>query len=284
MMFFNKINYEVMILKSTQYSDKVLDHFKNPRNVGTLEGDDVAVGRVGNPVCGDLMEIAIRVIDDKIEDIKFQTFGCGSAIATSSMITEIVLGKTLDEAIKVTRKDVADELDGLPPIKMHCSNLAADALHAAIKAWREKKQSDKKEIGETSETQVKQERKDGMIVGFHDYLEKGIFFDPKDVSKFKEQRVIVIEQHKEALEIALKLIEVTERVVLITAEKTINGNGELQNKLKDSKVKILYQSQIIEVAGEGELEKLKILNLDEDEEYYLFSDALIVMKSTECII
>ena len=95
--------------KSTQYTLKVLDHFKNPRNVGTLEGKGVAVGRVGNPVCGDLMDIYIKVDDDgKIEDIKFKTFGCGSAVATSSMITEIAKGKTLDEAMKITRQNVAD--------------------------------------------------------------------------------------------------------------------------------------------------------------------------------
>ena len=123
-------------MKSTQYSEKVLEHFRNPRNVGTLEGDDIAVGRVGNPVCGDLMEMYVRVQDDRIEDIRFQTFGCGSAVATSSMITELVMHKTLDEALEVTRADVADALDGLPPIKMHCSNLAADALHDAIKNWR----------------------------------------------------------------------------------------------------------------------------------------------------
>ena len=102
-------------MKSTQYSEKTLDHFRNPRNVGTLEGDDVAVGRVGNPVCGDLMEMYVRIKDDRIDDIKFQTFGCGSAVATSSMITELVMGMTLDEALEVTRADVADALDGLPP-------------------------------------------------------------------------------------------------------------------------------------------------------------------------
>ena len=126
-------------MKSTQYSEKTLDHFRNPRNVGTPEGENIAMGRVGNPVCGDLMEIYIKVEDDRIYDIKFQTFGCGSAVATSSMITELVKGMTLDDAMKVTRGDVADALDGLPPIKMHCSNLAADALHDAIKNWREGK-------------------------------------------------------------------------------------------------------------------------------------------------
>ena len=119
-------------MKSTQYSEKTLDHFRNPRNVGTLEGDDVAVGRVGNPVCGDLMEMYIRVHDDRIDDIRFQTFGCGPAVATSSMTTELVKGMTLDEALDVTRRDVADALDGLPPIKMHCSVLAADALRATL--------------------------------------------------------------------------------------------------------------------------------------------------------
>jgi len=110
------------------YSDKVKEHFRNPRNVGTIKDAD-AVGRVGNPVCGDVMEIQLKVEDNIIKDIKFRTFGCASAIATSSMITEMAKGKTLDEALEITRNDVADELEGLPPIKMHCSNLAADALH-----------------------------------------------------------------------------------------------------------------------------------------------------------
>jgi nitrogen fixation NifU-like protein len=120
------------------YSEKVLDHFRNPRNVGEIEDAD-GVGSVGNPVCGDIMSIYIKVKDDKIEDIKFRTFGCGAAIATTSMTTELAKGKTLDEAMTITRKDVADELGGLPPVKMHCSNLAADALHEAIKDYRGKK-------------------------------------------------------------------------------------------------------------------------------------------------
>ncbi len=119
------------------YSKKVLDHFMNPRNVGTIENAD-GYGKVGNPVCGDLMEMFIKVKDDVVTEIKFKTFGCGSAIATSSMVTEMVKGMPIDQAIKVTRNDVADELDGLPPQKMHCSNLAADALHEAIKDYREK--------------------------------------------------------------------------------------------------------------------------------------------------
>jgi len=118
------------------YSEKVMDHFRNPRNVGSMEKPD-GVGSVGNPVCGDLMEIYIKVDGDKISDIKFKTFGCGSAIATSSMVTELAKGKNLDEAMKINRNDVAKELDGLPPRKMHCSNLAADALKSAIKNYLE---------------------------------------------------------------------------------------------------------------------------------------------------
>ncbi|MEN4017051.1 MAG: Fe-S cluster assembly scaffold protein NifU [Methanobacterium sp.] len=120
------------------YSDKVMEHFQNPRNVGEIEDAD-GVGTVGNPVCGDLMTIYIKVKDDVIEDIKFKTFGCGAAIATSSMVTEMAIGKTIDDAMKITRTDVAENLEGLPPVKMHCSNLAADALHAAIDNYRENK-------------------------------------------------------------------------------------------------------------------------------------------------
>jgi len=120
-----------------QYSKKVLEHFANPRNVGVIEDPD-GTGEVGNPVCGDVMKITIKVADNHLEDIKFQTLGCGAAIATSSMVTELAKGKTLEEAEKISRDDVATELDGLPPAKMHCSNLAADALRAAIADYREK--------------------------------------------------------------------------------------------------------------------------------------------------
>ncbi|ADC47417.1 NifU-like FeS cluster assembly scaffold protein [Methanobrevibacter ruminantium M1] len=122
------------------YSDKVMDHFANPRNSGEIENAS-GEGTVGNPTCGDLMTIYIDVDDDEvIQDIKFKTFGCGAAIATSSMITEIAKGMAVDEALKITRNDVADALDGLPPIKMHCSNLAADALAEAIKDYKEKQE------------------------------------------------------------------------------------------------------------------------------------------------
>jgi len=117
------------------YSQKVMEHFMSPRNVGEVEDPD-GVGEVGNPVCGDVMRITIKVVDDHIADIKFKTLGCGAAIATSSIITEMAKGMGLDEAMKVSRAAVADALDGLPPNKMHCSNLAADGLHKAIEDYR----------------------------------------------------------------------------------------------------------------------------------------------------
>lgn len=118
------------------YSNKVIDHFENPRNVGTIDHPD-GIGKQGNPVCGDVMEIAIKVNDNIIEEAKFRTFGCCAAIATSSMVTEMVKGKTIEEAEQISKQAVADALDGLPPAKMHCSNLAADALRDAIRNYRE---------------------------------------------------------------------------------------------------------------------------------------------------
>jgi nitrogen fixation NifU-like protein len=120
------------------YSEKVMEHFSNPRNVGEIEDAD-GIGEVGNPVCGDMMTIYIKVDDGRLSDVKFKTFGCGAAIATSSMITELAKGKTIEEALEISRDDVADSLDGLPPVKMHCSNLAADGLHAAIEDYKNKK-------------------------------------------------------------------------------------------------------------------------------------------------
>lgn len=119
------------------YSEKVMDHFQNPRNVGEIKDAD-GTGEIGNPVCGDMMSFYIKVKDDVIEDVKFKTFGCGAAIAVSSMVSEMAKGKTLDEAMKITNAGVAKELGGLPPNKMHCSNLGADALHKAIEDYRRK--------------------------------------------------------------------------------------------------------------------------------------------------
>jgi nitrogen fixation protein NifU and related proteins len=117
------------------YSEKVMDHFQNPRNVGTIADAD-GVGQVGNPVCGDMMRFSIKVKDSRVSDVKFQTFGCGAAIAVSSMVSEMAMGRTLDEAMAITNDTVAEELGGLPKNKMHCSNLGADALHAAIEDYR----------------------------------------------------------------------------------------------------------------------------------------------------
>ena len=119
------------------YSDKVMEHFKNPQNVGEIENPD-GIGHVGNAVCGDIMELYIRVNDGTIIDAKFKTFGCGAAIATSSMVTEMVKGKSIEEALKISNQAVAAALDGLPPIKMHCSVLAEEALKLAIEDYRSK--------------------------------------------------------------------------------------------------------------------------------------------------
>ena len=119
------------------YGEKVMDHVRNPRNVGEIENPD-GIGHVGNPVCGDIMELYIKVKDNVIEDAKFKTFGCGAAIATSSMVTEMVKGKTIEEALKISNKTVAEALGGLPSVKMHCSVLAEEALQSAIEDYKKK--------------------------------------------------------------------------------------------------------------------------------------------------
>jgi nitrogen fixation NifU-like protein len=132
------------------YSKTVMDHFRNPRNVGTIEDAD-GIGEVGNPLCGDMMTIYLKVKDGYIDDIKFQTFGCGSAIAVSSMLTELAMGKSLVEAKKITNKDVAKALEGLPKNKLHCSNLGADALHMAIENYENRKSGTVKPLPERDE-------------------------------------------------------------------------------------------------------------------------------------
>jgi FeS cluster assembly scaffold protein NifU len=259
-------------MKSTKYSEKVLDHFRNPRNVGTLEGDDVAVGKVGNPTCGDIMEVFIRIDGDKIVDAKFRTFGCGSAIATTSMTTEMVKGMTLDEAMKLTRQDVAEELDGLPPIKMHCSNLAADALHEAIKSYR---RSRGEEVPDDKE-KVKEEVE--CLVGRDEFLDKGVYLSVDDVGEFRDLRTLVLYSGDESVNTAINLTEVTERVILLTPDETLVISPELAEKLATSSVKVLYQSQLLEVRGEVDVEKVLIRNLDEDEDYELFVDAVIIIE------
>lgn len=120
------------------YSEKVMEHFRNPRNVGEIENAD-GIGEVGNPVCGDMMTFYIKVDNNRLTDVKFKTFGCGAAIAVSSMVSEMAKGKTLEEALKITNQMVAQELGGLPSNKLHCSNLGADALHKAIENYLNKK-------------------------------------------------------------------------------------------------------------------------------------------------
>ncbi len=260
--------------KSTNYTKKVLDHFKNPRNVGTLEGDNVAVGRVGNPVCGDLMDIYIKVGDDnKIEDIKFKTFGCGSAVATSSMITEIAKGKTLEEAMQITRQDVANELEGLPPIKMHCSNLAADALHEAIKNFKEGKHGPV-EPGEARFACPAGEAK--SVPGLAEFTGKGVYQGYEEPERFKDKRVLVVEFDHKSVEFALELTKVTGRVILLSPLKELATNDELKTRVKRSDIKLLKQAELVAISGGSEVEKVRIHDLDENEEYDLFVDAVVV--------
>jgi len=267
-----------MSMKSTQYSEKTLDHFRNPRNVGTLEGDDVAMGRVGNPVCGDLMEIYIRVEDDRIKDITFQTFGCGSAVATSSMITELVKGMKLDEAMKVTRSNVADALDGLPPVKMHCSNLAADALHAAIKNWREgiKPKDLSKElptyVGKSCEAPAE------PINGEKEFLGKGVYNKKPDPSELVGKRVLVFDTGNESAKFAVELDKHTGRVIFMTPSKEATMDDALKSELKKSDVKTLYESALKEIKGVGEIEKVVVHDLNEDNQYELFVDAVVIVR------
>jgi len=260
-------------MKSTTYSEKVLNHFRKPHNVGVLEGKNVAVGRVGNPVCGDLMEMYIKVENDRIKDIKFQTFGCGSAIATSSMITDLVRGKTLDEAMKVTRNDVADELDGLPPIKMHCSNLAADALHAAIKNYQKEKAE-----GKHPEEECVTGKPEGMP-GEKKFAGNGLYDKVEELSNFADERILLLDEGEDSVNLAIELTKYSPRVVLITCKKRNSEMSGLKKELKESDVKVLYESELLELRGEDEVEKVLIHDLDEDDEYELFADSVIILKS-----
>jgi len=261
-------------LKSTQYSEKVLDHFRNPRNVGTIENPD-GYGKVGNPVCGDIMEMFINVDKNKegkefIKDIKFRTFGCGSAVATSSMTTEMAKGLTLDEAYKISRNDVADELEGLPPIKMHCSNLAADALKAAIDNYLHGSKPDVEVISSCLITDIEE------IKGLEQFMGKGVYKEISDFNNLKNKRILILDRGDESLELALKLIEYTGRVVVVTSAKTTPGNATIKEKLRGSDVKILYQSELLEIQGTNDVEKVIVHDFDEGEKYELFVDAVIV--------
>lgn len=260
-------------MKSTNYSEKVLDHFRNPRNIGTLSGQNIAVGRVGNPTCGDIMEMYIKVKDDVIEDVKFQTFGCGSAVATSSMTTVMVKGMTLDEALEVSRKDVAEELDGLPPIKMHCSNLAADALHDAIKNY-------KSGIFLDEPTSVANKIENEAVLGELEYLGKGLSYNSVNLDDFRDQRVLIRFNGDESLETALKLTEVTDRVIISTSDTKISSqNSELKTRIRNSKAKILTEAQMLAILGEDEVEKVRMKDLDEDSDFDLVVDRVILLNT-----
>jgi len=269
-------------MKSTQYTDKTLEHFRNPRNVGTLEGPNVAVGRVGNPTCGDLMDIYIEVDDDRIKDIKFQTFGCGSAVATSSMVTELVVGMTLDDALKVSRGDVADALDGLPPIKMHCSNLAADALHEAIKNWREgvKPEDAMKTMAPAACVPRPAVAAEVEIANLDEYVDKGVYrrVSVDELRELADQRVVVLDTGDRAAQLAIDLTQHTGRVVYMTTGKEPSVSAAVRSALRLSDVKVLAEAQPLELQGEGELERIRVHDLNEDEEYELTADAFVVLK------
>ena len=259
------------------YSEKVMEHFKNPKNVGEIPDAD-GVGEVGNPTCGDLMTMYIKVKDDIIVDIKFKTFGCAAAIATSSMTTELAKGKTLDEAVRITRGDVASALNGLPPVKMHCSNLAADALHDAIKNWRSGKR-----LEPLSAEQIASAgagcgvREVTVIEGLEDYAGKGVYTSVDDVAQLAGKRVLVEDKGVASAKLALALTEVTPRVVFLTELDALGLPEDLATEVKRSDVKVLFQSRLLAVRGEGEVEKVLIHDLDEDNEYELFVDAVVVL-------
>ena len=269
-------------MKSTQYSEKTLDHFRNPRNVGKLEGPNVALGRVGNPVCGDLMDIYIEVDGERIKDVKFQTFGCGSAVATSSMITELVIGMTLDEALKVTRGDVAEALDGLPPIKMHCSNLAADALHEAIRNWRAGVKPQEVAIAPTAAAcmapvERQMEPAGQQIVGFDEFMGKGAYAVVKDPAELADMRTVVLDRGDRSAQLAIDLTDRTGRVVFMTPAKEPMVSPAIRSALRLSDVKVLTEAQPLELKGEGELERIRVHDLNEDEEYELAADAFVAL-------
>ena len=261
-------------MKSTEYSEIVMDHFRNPRNVGVIENPD-GYGKVGNPVCGDLMEIFIKVKEEEgdiIDDVKFRTFGCGSAVATSSMVTTMAKGMKVDDAYNITRQDVADELGGLPPIKMHCSNLAADALKAAIDNYRTKKDPYLEvEFSACPASEIK------VIFGVEEFLGKGVYKKVDDLSEFEGKRVLISDTGDKSLELAIELTKHTGRVVVVTSSRSTPGAAELKKNLKLSDVKILHESELLEIQGTDDVEKTVIHDLDEDENYDLFVDSVIIL-------
>ncbi len=265
-------------MKSTNYTQKVLEHFRNPRNVGVIENPD-GYGKVGNPVCGDLMEMFIKIgknekDEEVIDDIKFRTFGCGSAVATSSMTTEMAKGMKVDDAYKITRNDVAEALEGLPPIKMHCSNLASDALRAAIDNYRK---GTKPEVVAECGTSCGVSNIKVTCLGVDEFLNKGVHKQVDDLAAFNDKRVLVLDTGVKSLELALELTKHTGRVIFVTPAKSVPASEELQKRLKKSDVKVLLQSELLEILGTDEVEKVKIHDADENEDYELFVDKVIIL-------
>jgi len=244
----------------------------------------VAVGKVGNPVCGDLMYMYIRVSDDRIAEIRFQTFGCGSAVATSSMTTELVKGLTLDEAMKVTRTDVADALEGLPPIKMHCSNLAADALHDAIRSWREGRRGEAPappKAGEFRTSCGPPIAEPAVIEGAEELLAKGVYHGVEDPAAFVDKRVLIVDRGKPSVDAALALTKHTGRVIFMSANKEPSSKDDPRASLKRSDVKAIYEAEPVAVLGEGEVEKVRVHDIRENEEYELFVDAVVILAEAD---
>jgi nitrogen fixation NifU-like protein len=224
------------------------------------------------------MEMYLRIKDDRIVEIKFQTFGCGSAVATSSMTTELVLGMTLDEALEVTRKDVAEALDGLPPIKMHCSNLAADALHDAIKNWRSGIHL-KPATAEQTEASPGGCAMPGLneVENADEYVGIGVYKQVSDTAELEGKRILVLDKGPAAAKLALELTKVTPRVVFLTELETLGLPEDLVGEIKRSDVKVLYKSRLLAVGGEGEVERVRVHDLDEENEYDLFVDAVVLL-------
>jgi nitrogen fixation NifU-like protein len=202
--------------------------------------------------------------------MKFKTFGCGSAIATASMITELAMGKTLEQAMNITRNDVANELNGLPPVKMHCSNLAADALKDAIKNYKGMKKS---------ETGVTQKIEQGIkkLAGEDNFLDKGVFYKIDEYSPFKDKRTIIVDNGNITAEAAIEISKYTPRVILVTQLKNLPVKPDLKIKLNKTDVKVLYESKIIEIKGFKTVEKVLIHDLNEDEKYELFVDLVLIL-------
>jgi len=196
------------------------------------------------------------------------------------MVTELVKGMTLDDAMKVTRGDVADALEGLPPIKMHCSNLAADALHEAIKNWRAgvKPEDALKTAEDETCRPHPAEAATAEIANFAAYEGKGAYTAVEDPAALADQRVVVLDTGDRAAQLAIDLTDHTGRVVLMTSAKDPSVSGAMRSALRLSDVKVLAEAQPLELRGEGELERILVHDLNEDEEYELAADAFVVLK------